>query len=155
MHIIISPAKNLNIKLVVKHIEPKSEGYFEGLKLTKVKDNMLSALKEHKSNIKEDDILSIIYTSGTSGEPKGVILTHGNIVSNILSMLAIFPLEHSKRVLSFLPFSHILERTACYAYIACGVSLYFSDNRESIMHDFKTVKPYFCTMVPKILEKMS
>ncbi len=146
--------KNLDIKLEVKHIEPHSTGFFEGFKLTKIADNQLSTLQQHKNNIKENDIVSIIYTSGTSGEPKGVILTHANIVSNILSIFAVFPLEHSNRVLSFLPFNHILERTACYAYIAFGVSLYFSTGRESLLHDFKSVKPYFCTMVPRILEKM-
>jgi len=76
------------------------------------------------------------------------------MISNILATMAIFPLPHSRRVLSFLPFNHILERSACYTYIACGISLYFSHSRESFAHDFKTVKPYFCTMVPRILEKM-
>ena len=146
--------KNKNLKLEVKHIEPQSEGYFEGLKLTKVTANTLASLQQIKEDIKANDVVSIIYTSGTSGVPKGVILTHANIVSNILSIFAVFPLEHSKRVLSFLPFNHILERTACYAYIAFGVSLYFCTSRESLLHDFKSVKPYFCTMVPRILEKM-
>ena len=146
--------KNSNIKVEVKHTELKTKDCFEGLKVTKIKSDMLSVLKQHKNKIREEDVLCIIYTSGTSGVPKGVILTHSNIVSNVLSAIAVFPLEHSKKVLSFLPFNHILERTACYAYIAFGVSIYFSANRESIMHDFKTVKPYFCTMVPRILEKM-
>ncbi len=149
-----SVVKNLNIKTEVRHIGPQPEGSFEGLKVARAKDSMLSALQQHKSGMKEDDVLAVIYTSGTTGVPKGVILTHGNIVSNILSILAVFPLKHSQKVLSFLPFNHILERTACYAYLAFGVSLYFSVNRDSIVDDFKTVRPYFCTMVPRILEKM-
>ncbi|MDA3905208.1 MAG: long-chain fatty acid--CoA ligase [Bacteroidales bacterium] len=147
-------AKNLNISLDIKHIEQQTQGYFEGLKITKVTENTLTSLQQIKNNISENDVVSIMYTSGTSGIPKGVILTHANFVSNILSIFAVFPLEHSKKVLSFLPFSHILERTACYTYIAFGVSLYFSNSRDSFLHDFKTVKPYFCTMVPRILEKM-
>ena len=114
----------------------------------------MNALEKIKTEIKEEDTLAVMYTSGTSGVPKGVVLTHKNFVSNILSILAVFPLEHSTKVLSFLPFSHILERIATYAYIAFGTSVYFSHSRESFTHDFKTVKPYFCTMVPKILEKM-
>ena len=147
-------AKNLNLNLEIKHIDAQSPGYFDALKLTKSKNDTLSELKQHKNDIKESDVHSIMYTSGTSGVPKGVILTHANIVSNILASLTVLPLQHSKKVLSFLPFSHVLERSVCYTYIACGVSLYFSVNRESFLHDFKTVKPYFCTMVPRILEKM-
>jgi len=147
-------AKGLNLNLEVKHIDAQSPGYFEPLKLTKAKNESLNLLEKHKSDINENDMHSIMYTSGTSGVPKGVILTHKNLVSNIISSMAVFPLQHSKRALSFLPFSHVLERSACYNYIACGVSLYFSTNRESFLHDFKTVKPYFSTMVPRILEKM-
>ncbi len=147
-------AKNLNTKITVKHLEPQSPGYFEALKLSKAKKEIPDVLGENNSNITKNDVLSIIYTSGTTGIPKGVIITHANMVSNILATLAIFPLPHSKRVLSFLPFNHILERSACYTYIACGASLYFGNSRESFAHDFKSVKPYFCTMVPRILEKM-
>ena len=146
--------KNTGIVLDVKHIDSQAPGYFDALKLNKSTIEQLSTLKPVKESITENHVIAIMYTSGTSGGAKGVILTHANIVSNLISILAVFPLEHSKRVLSFLPFSHILERTACYSYIACGVSLYFSHNRESFVHDFKTVSPYFCTMVPRILEKM-
>ena len=145
---------NLELDLDVKHIEAHTAGFFEGFKLGKVSKTQLDELQRHKDNIKEDDILSIMYTSGSTGTPKGVILTHKNIVSNILSILVVFPLKQTQKVLSFLPFSHILERTAAYAYIAYGVNVYFSTSRESIIHDFKMVKPYFCTMVPRILEKM-
>lgn len=144
----------LGINLDVRHIEPQSPGYFEALKITKASNEQFTALSKIKKSINEHDMLAILYTSGTTGGSKGVMLTHANIVSNLLSILALFPLKHSKRVLSFLPFSHIMERTACYSYIACGVSLYFGHDRESFVHDFKTVRPYFCTMVPRILEKM-
>ena len=82
------------------------------------------------------------------------MLSHANVVHNIKAILTLLPLEPHHRVVSFLPFSHIFERTTCYAYIAFGVSLYFSQNKESFGHDFKTVKPYFCTSVPRVLEKM-
>ncbi len=114
----------------------------------------LTTLKEVCNNISEDDILTIMYTSGTSGQPKGAILTHKNMVSNILFTLAAFPLESAKRVMSYLPFSHILERSACYAYLACGANIYFVRTKESFLADFQSAKPYFSTSVPRVLEKM-
>jgi long-chain acyl-CoA synthetase len=107
-----------------------------------------------RNEIQESDLATILYTSGSSGGPKGVMLTHANIVHNIKSILTLLPLEPHHRVISFLPFSHILERTACYSYLAFGVSIYFSRNKDSFAQDFKAVKPYFCTSVPRVLEKM-
>jgi long-chain acyl-CoA synthetase len=117
-------------------------------------DEIQSKLTEIKSTILPSDILSILYTSGSSGVPKGVILTHNNIIHNIKTILTLLPLEPQHRVLSFLPFSHILERMACYGYMAFGVSLYFSQSKESFAHDFNTVRPFFCTSVPRVLEKL-
>lgn len=107
-----------------------------------------------KEKVTEDDILTIMYTSGTSGKPKGAILTHKNMVSNILFTLAAFPLESSKKVMSYLPFSHILERSACYAYLACGANIYFVRSKDTFAEDFKSAQPYFSTSVPRVLEKM-
>lgn len=144
--------KKYDIEL--KHLELQAPNYFDNIKVNKAGKEQLAILEEIKSSIKEEDTLAIMYTSGTSGIPKGVILSHKNFVSNITSILAVFPLEHSTKVLSFLPFAHILERIAAYSYIAMGVNIYFSHDRESFLQDFKTVKPEFCTMVPRILEKM-
>lgn len=112
------------------------------------------ALISIKEGIKENDILTIMYTSGTSGKPKGAILTHKNMVSNILFTLAAFPLESSKKVMSYLPFSHILERSACYAYLACGGNIYFVRGKDTFLEDFQSAQPYFSTSVPKVLERM-
>jgi len=114
----------------------------------------IKRLERLKEEVKPDDILTIMYTSGTSGEPKGTILTHHNMVSNILFTLAAFPLQASKRVMSYLPFSHILERSACYAYLSRGASIYFVQNKDSFLADFKSARPYFSTSVPKVLERM-
>lgn len=100
------------------------------------------------------DVVAIMYTSGTSGQPKGVVLTHDNLVSSVKSMLTLFPLEPGQRVLSFLPFSHIFERASCYAYLAFGASIHFSRGLEHLREDFLTARPYFCTSVPRTLEKM-
>lgn len=116
--------------------------------------NEIITLTACKKSISEDNILTIMYTSGTSGTPKGAILTHKNMVSNLLFTLAAFPLEASKRVMSYLPFSHIFERSACYAYMACGANIYFVRSKETFLEDFQSAKPYFSTSVPRVLEKM-
>jgi long-chain acyl-CoA synthetase len=136
------------------HIDTYSAGYFEPLSLDKISKKQAEMLEIHRNEINEDDILTIMYTSGTSGIPKGAVLTHANLVSNIHAGMSIFPLQSSERVLSFLPFSHILEKSVCYTYIACGVSVFFSRDKDSFTHDFQTVRPSFCTAVPRILEKL-
>lgn len=136
------------------HLDVHTPNYFKPLQSAKASTTELELLNETKQRIKEDDIVTILYTSGSTGLPKGVMLSHGNIVSNIKAILTILPLEPHDKVLSFLPFSHIFERAACYAYIAFGTSLYFSKEKESFTHDFKTVRPVFCSCVPRVLEKM-
>lgn len=135
------------------HLDSTHEGYFEALK-EKESSNELEKLASLKESISPDDLVTILYTSGSSGIPKGVMLSHNNIAFNIKAVLMLLPLEPHYRVLSFLPFSHILERMACYSYLAFGVSLYFNSSKESFAEDFKTVRPHFCTSVPRVLEKM-
>ena len=146
--------QQLKNNITLFHLDSDEKGYFDPLELKKSTKTQAEALLPIKNSITENDILTILYTSGTSGIPKGVVLTHGNMVSNILASMTIFPLKTSEAVLSFLPFSHILERSVCYAYIASGVSLYFSRDRDSLVHDLQTVRPIFCTMVPRVLEKL-
>ncbi len=111
-------------------------------------------LERRKNDVLPEDLIAILYTSGTSGTPKGVMLTHGNVVSSVKSMLTILPLNPGHRVLSFLPFSHIFERTASFTYMAFGSEIYFSQRLDELGNDFKSVKPLCCTCVPKTLEKM-
>lgn len=146
--------QHLENNLSLFHLDNDEKGYFDPLDLQKPTKLQVEAVLPIKNSITENDILTILYTSGTSGIPKGVVLTHGNMVSNILASMTILPLQASESVLSFLPFSHILERSTCYAYIACGMSLYFSRDRDSLVHDLQTVRPTFCTMVPRVLEKL-
>lgn len=150
----ISLAEDRRMNILIHHLEPDKEGYFQPTQLTKALPEELDALNKIKKDITEDDILTILYTSGSSGTPKGVVLTHRNVVHNIKAILSLIPLEPGQRVISFLPFSHIFERATCYTYMAFGVSLYFSHDKESFTHDFKTVQPEFCTCVPRVLEKM-
>lgn len=107
-----------------------------------------------KASIHENDLATIIYTSGTQGEPKGVMLSHKNIVSNVKAILALTPINCDKRVLSFLPLSHVFERTILYTYLAAGASVYFTGHRTNILERMREIRPHYCAAVPRILEKM-
>ncbi|MES2620647.1 MAG: long-chain fatty acid--CoA ligase [Bacteroidota bacterium] len=107
-----------------------------------------------KATVKPETLATIIYTSGTTGNPKGVMLSHNNIVSNVKAVLPILPLDSTKRVLSFLPLCHIFERVVIYVYIARGVSVYYAESMETIADNLKEVKPNFFTSVPRLLEKV-
>lgn len=111
-------------------------------------------LEARKANVKPNQLATIIYTSGTTGNPKGVMLSHDNIVSNVKAVLPELPLNETMRVLSFLPLCHIFERVVVYVYIARGVSVYYAESMETIADNLKEVKPHFFTSVPRLLEKV-
>lgn len=112
-------------------------------------------LMEAKSNVESNSIATIIYTSGTTGVPKGVMLSHGNIVSNVISATKKFPFEdRDQTALSFLPLCHIFERTFIYGYLHNSISVYFAESLETISENLKEVKPHFMTAVPRLLEKV-
>ena len=127
---------------------------------TDVKDSGVgmdrSPLKALKDAVKPSDLLTLIYTSGTTGRPKGVMLTHHNIVSNVKALIRgkFFPLSHGDRALSFLPLCHIYERTDIYMYLAYGVSVYYAESMETIADNIKEVKPSMFASVPRLLEKV-
>lgn len=113
----------------------------------------LETLQALRAAIHEDDLATIIYTSGTTGEPKGVMLSHKNIVSNIKATITLIPADYTKRAVSFLPLSHIFERMVTYTYMAVGTSVYYLDQQENVMDFIKEVKPHYFTAVPRFLEK--
>ncbi|MBK7939980.1 MAG: long-chain fatty acid--CoA ligase [Lewinellaceae bacterium] len=104
--------------------------------------------------IQPDDLATLLYTSGTTGQPKGVMLTHANIVSNIKSVLAIVPVGPDVTAVSFLPMSHIFERMVTYVYLAAGTPVWYVDALEHLPGILTEVKPHFFTAVPRILERM-
>ena len=111
-------------------------------------------MENEKDQVQEDDLSAIIYTSGTTGVPKGVMLSHRNIVSNVLSTLPLLPVEPGKVALSFLPFSHIFERMALLNYIAGGLSVHTLVERSYLSPALLEIRPHIFTAVPRILEKM-
>ena len=112
-------------------------------------------VKDRKNNVTTQDLATIIYTSGTTGKPKGVMLSHQNIVSNVLNSAPRIPFEPGKNTaLSFLPICHIFERMILYLYQYYGVSVYFGESIEKISDNIKEVRPNVITAVPRLLEKV-
>jgi|TARA_R110002050_G_scaffold179778_1_gene313294 long-chain acyl-CoA synthetase len=107
---------------------------------------------EHKP--KEDDIFSIVYTSGNTGDPKGVILTHKNIISQVKDINELIQLDKKEVILSILPLAHIFERAVMSYYLSRGVSIYFIDDITNVANLMKTVRPTMMTVVPRLLEKI-
>ena len=112
-------------------------------------------VEEAKKAVKPEDLATIIYTSGTTGLPKGVMLSHHNVVSNVLSASDKLPLTQNKNVaLSFLPVCHIFERVILYIYYHNRIEIHFAESLETISDNLNEVHPYFMTAVPRLLEKV-
>jgi long-chain acyl-CoA synthetase len=109
-----------------------------------------------EQSIPDSNLATIIYTSGTTGQPKGVMLTHANIVSNVLNSVASFPFPPApgKKVLSFLPLNHIFERMVTSIYMYSGIHVYYAEGLDTIGENLKEVQPAGFTTVPRLLEKV-
>lgn len=101
-----------------------------------------------------EDLATIIYTSGTTGTPKGVMLSHKNILSNVIACLPCFPPGDNLRALSFLPLNHIFERMVTYLYLFRGTSIYYAESMDTIGDNLREVQPHLFTTVPRLLEKV-
>lgn len=124
--------------------------YKEVLELGKQQQTDLQPLRDA---VQFEDLLTLIYTSGTTGKPKGVFLTHKNLISNVEACFHLVTPEY-KKALSFLPLCHIFERMVVYLYFSKGVQIYYAENLDNIVVDINDVKPDLFTTVPRVLEKV-
>jgi long-chain acyl-CoA synthetase len=107
-----------------------------------------------KAGINPEDLATLIYTSGTTGFPKGVMLSHKNLLSNMIGVRHIFPVDDSCKGLSYLPLCHVYERMDIYTYHHLGLSIYYAENMGTIAENIKEIKPEIFTTVPRLLEKV-
>lgn len=119
----------------------------EGLSVT-------PAVQAAKDSITKDTLATIIYTSGTTGNPKGVMLSHHNVVSNLKDTDEILPFQGGGKSLSFLPLSHIYERVSFFAYLKNAIHVHYAENMDTIAENLKEVHPFVFTTVPRLLEKV-
>jgi long-chain acyl-CoA synthetase len=119
------------------------------------KNESPNLLKENMKLVKEEDVCTIIYTSGTTGVPKGVVLTHKNIMSNVTSALESFPIDKNDVFLSFLPLCHIFERMGgYYTAFASGGTICYAESIEKVATNLIEVKPTIMTSVPRLFERI-
>lgn len=118
--------------------------------------SLLSDVERIKASVPVDHLATIIYTSGTTGTPKGVMLSHSNIYTNVQFSKKSFPFHDApeSKVLSFLPLNHIFEKTCTYIYLYSGISIYYAESLETIGDNLKEIKPNGFTTVPRLLEKV-
>ena len=114
----------------------------------KYKDELVTI----KESVKTEDLVTLIYTSGTTGDPKGVMLSHSNLMSNVIATSGVHPYGPESKSLSFLPLCHIYERMLNYHFQYKGVSIYYAENMGTIVNDLKDVKPELFSTVPRLLE---
>lgn len=111
-------------------------------------------IEKIKASIKPDDLLTILYTSGTTGNPKGVMLSHNNLISNSKASQNLCPFQSNWKALSFLPLNHVYERMLTTLYMYLGVSIYYAESLDTIGDNLKEVKPEVFSTVPRLLEKV-
>jgi long-chain acyl-CoA synthetase len=117
-------------------------------------ETSIKEVEKRKSEIKKMDLATIIYTSGTTGNPKGVMLSHNNILSNVEGCRPKIPADENSNVLTFLPACHVYERMLHYLYMTIGASIHFAESLETIGENIKEVKPEVFTAVPRLIEKV-
>jgi len=142
-----------NLKQIISFEKLEGVKHWEEL-LLPLTENILNEIKSISDKISSEDLVTIIYTSGTTGTPKGVMLSHHNILSNVIDSIPCFPPGENMKALSFLPLNHIFERMISFLYLFKGTSIFFAESIESIPQNLKEVRPDLFATVPRLLEKV-
>lgn len=149
---ISTPLKQRNLEIPV-YIFDQVEGKKYWKEIEEKGASLEKDLQEGRDAVSEDDLLTLIYTSGTTGNPKGVYLSHQNLVTNFTDCSHLLP-NNYKTAISFLPLSHIFERMVVYLYFQKGITIYYAESMDTIVADINEVKPNGFTTVPRVLEKV-
>ncbi|MBI4929182.1 MAG: long-chain fatty acid--CoA ligase [Bacteroidetes bacterium] len=143
-----------SVKDIYTFNDVKGAKHFTDLVELGKKNKDEAKLKSIKDSIHENDLATILYTSGTTGIPKGVMLSHNNIFSNVYAVRNLPPVDHTCKGLSFLPLNHIYERMLNGLYLYLGVSVYYAESLETIGDNLREIKPQVFSCVPRLLEKV-
>jgi long-chain acyl-CoA synthetase len=142
-----------NLKEIISFEKVEGVKHWKDL-LLPLTENILGEIQSISDKIKSEDLATIIYTSGTTGTPKGVMLSHQNILSNVMDSIPCFPPGENMKALSFLPLNHIFERMISFLYLFKGTSIFFAESIETIPQNLKEVCPDLFASVPRLLEKV-
>ncbi|UCE93885.1 MAG: long-chain fatty acid--CoA ligase [Flavobacteriaceae bacterium] len=144
-----------SLKRIFSFDKIKDCAYWEEIFTLGSDEALQDKVNKLKDKVKPTDLATIIYTSGTTGVPKGVMLSHNNLVSNVLDSVPRLPIKKGEStVLSFLPVCHVFERMLHYLYLYSGLTIHFAESIEKIADNIKEVNPHFMSVVPRLLEKI-
>ena len=147
--------ENTKLKAVFTFDDVAEEKSWKDVLVLGEAKNNQDVVEDRKKNVTPDDLATLIYTSGTTGRPKGVMLSHKNLVSNVIDCEKRVPFDYGKsKSLSFLPVCHVFERMILYLYQYCGVEVYFAESIEKMGDNLKEIKPNVMTAVPRLYEKV-
>lgn len=143
-----------SLKAVVAIKETEGTSRFDDFVKTGKANPVREKVEKIKASIQEHDLATLIYTSGTTGNPKGVMLSHANILSNVKAVQHIPPIGEEGKAVSYLPLCHVYERMLNYMYQYLGISVYYAESVASIAENIREIKPDILTTVPRLLEKI-
>ena len=143
-----------NVKHIISFSPIEGIMSFEDFLSLGKKNAQPEKLSEIKKSILPNDLLTILYTSGTTGTPKGVMITHHNLVSNVTACQGFAPFESTWRALSFLPLNHVYERMVSTLYLYKGISIYYAEGLETIGDNLKEIQPQVFVSVPRLIERV-